>query len=423
MAQSVRQLLRFAKEELTRGEPAAAGAICDQVLAVDPDHPEALHLAGLVSACQGDFDACVRRLERAVSSALPRASWLRNLGVAYSAAGRWRDAALAFERSLVLDPADIPALSACAEALLECGQAEAALALYQRAGRRKPRDADITVGLARTLSYLRRSEEALCVLQAALRRQPRSARLHELLADVYVQQRQYESELRHARIASRLAPRDARLRARLGIAQWNIGDVERSLSNLRTSIRRAPGDHRVHSAYLNVLLHHSAHSGEGILEQSRQWADVHCRAEPPRKRFANEKNPDRKLRIGYLSGEFATLPSHFFLYPILNNHDHSRFTIYAYHSRPERDAWTAEFERTCDRWRDVRHNSDREIADMVRRDRIDILVDCSGHYSCNRLLVFAERPAPVQVTFPNYPATTGLSAVDYILTDEWTSPP
>ena len=116
------------------------------------------------------------------------------------------------------------------------------------------------------------------------------------------------------------------------------------------------------------------------------------------------------------------MPSYYFLYPLLAAHDRSSVEVCCFHSRPESDDFTSNLRRASDQWRDVSSQSDDDLAREIRRNRIDILVDCSGHYPYNRLLAFARKSAPVQVAYPNYPGTTGLSAFDAILTDEWTTP-
>jgi predicted O-linked N-acetylglucosamine transferase (SPINDLY family) len=104
-------------------------------------------------------------------------------------------------------------------------------------------------------------------------------------------------------------------------------------------------------------------------------------------------------------------------------HDHEQFEIFCYSDVLRPDATTARIQASCDVWREVRPLADHELAQQVRNDRIDILVDLTGHIAGNRLLTFARKPAPVQVTYIGYHNTTGLSAMDYRLTDDWSDPP
>jgi predicted O-linked N-acetylglucosamine transferase (SPINDLY family) len=129
------------------------------------------------------------------------------------------------------------------------------------------------------------------------------------------------------------------------------------------------------------------------------------------------------LRIGYVSPDFRDHADSFFTVPLLSNHDHGRFEIFCYSQVAHPDALTERQRGYADIWRDIAGLSDQQVADLVRGDRIDVLVDLKVHTADNRLLVFARKPAPVQVTWLGYPGTTGLSAMDYRLTDPYLDPP
>lgn len=130
-----------------------------------------------------------------------------------------------------------------------------------------------------------------------------------------------------------------------------------------------------------------------------------------------------RIRIGYLSGNFCTNPEVFFTLPILRHHDRHHFEVFCYSNVLEPDQYTAKFRSLSEHWRDTSRLTDGEAAQLIRSDRVEILVDLSGHWSTGRLALLALRPAPIQISFPTYPATSGLSAVDYRITDSWTDPP
>ena len=130
----------------------------------------------------------------------------------------------------------------------------------------------------------------------------------------------------------------------------------------------------------------------------------------------------RPLRIGYLTGEFTRGPAYYFIAPLLRFQDPAKTQLIGYHSRGFTDDRTMEFRRSCHRFRDTSLWPAARIVDQIRRDRVDILVDMSGHFDDNRLEVFRHRPAPLSFTFPNYPATTGVPEIDYIFTDRWIDP-
>ena len=153
------------------------------------------------------------------------------------------------------------------------------------------------------------------------------------------------------------------------------------------------------------------------------WAKQH--AEPPTAvapPHENDRNPDRRLRIGYVSAHFCRHAVNYFTEPLIRAHDRNRFEVFCYSDVLAPDEITARLQGAVDHWRETLAVKDERLADMVREDRIDILVDLAGHIGGNRLLVFARKPAPIQVTYIGYQNTTGMSAMDYRLTDERADP-
>src|SRR5262249_23292009 len=130
----------------------------------------------------------------------------------------------------------------------------------------------------------------------------------------------------------------------------------------------------------------------------------------------NSRDAGRRLRIGYISPDFREHVDSFFTIPLLSNIDREQYEIFCYADVQTPDVLTGRLRGYADVWRSIVGFSDQEVADLVRRDRIDILVDLKVHTGNNRLLVFARKPAPVQATWLGYPGTTGLSTIDYRLT-------
>ena len=139
--------------------------------------------------------------------------------------------------------------------------------------------------------------------------------------------------------------------------------------------------------------------------------------------YANDRNPSRRLRIGYLSPDFRTHCFALFASTLLPNHDHERFEIFCYSTVLRPDAITAKLRAHADVWRQVAPLSDSALAEMIRADGIDILIDLSMHMGHARPLVFARKPAPVQAAWFAYPGTTGIWSMDYRLTDPYLDPP
>lgn len=199
--------------------------------------------------------------------------------------------------------------------------------------------------------------------------------------------------------------------------------MDESLAVYRRLVREQPDFSQAYAGYLFLLVL----QGEDPLVVRAahcRWAEAN--AEPLRERgarFANPPDPQRRLRIAYVSADFREHAAASFIEPILAAHDPAGFETYCYSSTEKIDATTAGLRGLTTRWRDVRWENDEAVARMVRADAIDILIDLSGHTSGNRLGVFARKPAPVQLTYLGYPATTGLSAMDYRVSDALLDPP
>jgi predicted O-linked N-acetylglucosamine transferase (SPINDLY family) len=173
------------------------------------------------------------------------------------------------------------------------------------------------------------------------------------------------------------------------------------------------------------MLHfHPAYDAGMIAQEHRRWSSQH--AEPLRQLIEphnNQRSPERRLRLGYVSPNFRDHVVGRNLLPLLLHHDRRQFHITCYSNARHPDALTRQFQQNVDAWQDIVDLSTEQAARQVRADQIDILVDLALHMGGSRLLTFARKPAPVQVTFAGYPGSTGLKAIDYRLSDPYLDPP
>lgn len=138
--------------------------------------------------------------------------------------------------------------------------------------------------------------------------------------------------------------------------------------------------------------------------------------------FENAHTPNKRIRIGYVSPDFREHSVSFFIEPVLSFHDRKQFEIFGYYSNKQYDAVTSRLKAYCDHWSDIYSLHDKQAADLIRSDNIDILIDLSGYTALSRVLIFAYKPAPIQITWIGYPNTTALSAIDYRITDPIADP-
>ena len=202
------------------------------------------------------------------------------------------------------------------------------------------------------------------------------------------------------------------------------GKPQEAALSLRKALSLEPQSAELHSALLYALHFHPEYDAKKLLEEHLAWARRHARPLAAQiQPHANDRRPDRRLRVGYVSPDFNSHPVGRLIGPLLAQHDRSKFEIIAYADVPAPDEVTAGLRKLVDRWYGVAGMSHADLAQKIRGDRVDILVDLAQHSGRNRMLVFARKPAPVQVAWLGYPGTTGLAAMDYRITDPYLDPP
>lgn len=204
----------------------------------------------------------------------------------------------------------------------------------------------------------------------------------------------------------------------------NQGRLDEALELFRRGSELNPDDIDQQSNFLYTLSYKPHPNVREIFNWHKQFGQRHERAiapMPPRARVDGVR-ADQRLRIGYVSADFRQHAVAHFIEPVLAAHDAKRFEIFCYYNYPVSDAVTLRFEKLAHHWRVIANRSDEDVANMIRVDGIDILVDLAGHTPLNRLRVFARKPAPVQASWIGYSSTTGLTRMDYRITDTVSDP-
>jgi protein O-GlcNAc transferase len=202
------------------------------------------------------------------------------------------------------------------------------------------------------------------------------------------------------------------------------GNVEEALDRFQDLIEEGPTVHE-YSGFLIALHYPAGIHPEAIRDEHLrfgEWLEAPIRSR--RSAHANDRDPQRRLRVGYVSPDFARHPRTVFFRALAREHDSREVEQFYYSTTQREDRVTAEFRAIAgEGWRDIRNLSDEQAANLIREDRIDILVDLAGHCGAHRLAVFAHKPAPIQFTWLGWPDTTGLAAIDYRITDALADPP
>ena len=341
------------------------------------------------------------------------------IAVRHHLEGRLAEATALYQQIIAVQPGHVEAVHYLGVLMYQTGHLEQALALIQRALALAPNHAVAHMNLGNVLKDHDRFEEAITSYQRAIQLQPDMAEAHNNLGDILRQVDQYEESVAACREAIRLNPKLPEAWSNLAAVMAARGHVDEAEIAYRSSLQLRP-DPFVHSGLLFTLLMLPRASDEGIDEELALWNEHYCKPFRPFLRpHTNDRDPERRLRIGYVSPDFYEHVVAGNILPLFKNHDHSRFEIVCFSRTLRPDHMTETFRRLSDGWWDTVEMDDETLAELVRRERIDVLVDLTQHCTGHRLLAFARKPAPVQVSYVGYPASTGLETIEYRISDRW----
>ena len=420
---TIQQAFELALQQHQAGRLAEAEAIYRQILVVEPRHADALHLLGVIAHQVSRSAVAVDLIRQAIAIAPENPAFHSNLAAALSELRRIDEAIAASRRAIQLKPDYPEAHTILANALTQQGQLGEAIDACNTAIQLKPDNPEAHNNLGNALAQQGGLDEAICAYSHAIRIRPVFAEAFCNLGNVLRGKGQMDEAIAACSQAIQLKPDCPVAYNNLGNAFKDAGRLNEAIECYRRAMVLMPDDSSMHSNLIYTLIFSPAHDAASICEESRCWDR---RFAKPLRKFhrahANDRIPKLRLRIGYISPDFCRHVVCHFLTPLLEAHDHAEFEIYCYASVMRPDKVTERLRKTADMWRDVLAMPDETLAERIREDRIDILVDLTQHTAANRLLVFARKPAPVQVAWLGYPGTCGLSAMDYRLTDACMEP-
>jgi predicted O-linked N-acetylglucosamine transferase (SPINDLY family) len=361
------------------------GFLCEEVTVSAGQFSEfSAEIEGLIAS--GRWGEVLRRCTEFVGEEPDCAKAWHWAGIAHGRQGAHAEALVAFDEALRLEPDNGLLLYNRGTSLGQAGEVGEALSVLSRAVGLEPHYAPLRCNYGALLSQIGESAKAIEQLEVALQLNPEYAEAYNNAGNALRDQGRIDEAVRMYQEA-------------LGLRRdYNVA----------------------HSNLLLCLCYQSRFGPERVLAEHLRWGARFAKVPPMD--LADHK-PGDVLRIGYVSADFRMHSVAFFVEPVIERHDRSRFEIFCYSDGEREDAVTRRLQGAADHWRTISGLDDQQSAGLIAADQIDLLVDLGGHTAHNRLSMFALRPAPVQVTWLGYPNTTGMSQVDYRLVDQWTDPP
>jgi predicted O-linked N-acetylglucosamine transferase (SPINDLY family) len=427
----------------------------ERCLAIRPDHVEACNNLGAIYAANSLWEQASSCYRRALQLRPDYADACNNLALALINQCKPDEAEPHLRHALKVHPGHAEAHNNLGLVRRQQGRADEAVASFREALRLKPQFAAAHFNLGSALQDRGRLDEAAAAYQHGLHLQPDYSRAHSNLGVVLGKQGKLNEAVASYRRALQIEPDNAEAFNNLGVALQYLGELDQAMECHRQAVQlkadyadaftnlgsifkeqgklREAVDHydkaiqcrpdanSVRSNRLVCLNYDPDISPELLFEEHRRWAEVQAR--PAATRHESDRDPDRRLRIGYLSPDFRRHAVAHFLTPLFAHHDRHQVEVFCYAEITAPDSTTAQLQARADGWRWTSGLDDPDVATQIRSDRIDLLVDLAGHTAGNRLTVLAWKPAPVQITYLGYPSTTGLATIDYRLTDAVADPP
>ena len=453
---TVREVFELAVSHQQAGRLAEAEKIYRQILGRFPTNPELLNNLAALLLQVGRFSESLTLARKALDTKPQFAEAHFVAGVAMMRLSDAPGAITALQAALNLRPNYVEAMSALATSLQLDGQIDRGIDLLQQAIALRPGFSEAHNNLGNLLREQNREADAYAAYQRALTLTPNDVEVLNNLGTLLESNGNYPEAITYFRRAISIRPDFAPAHYNLGNALQKSGDVDAAIASHQRAVSQKPdlaeawinlGNAQCESGRVDAALESYQHAREAgltarlastplyamhydprntprdLFTAHRKWNEQYAAPIARNPVHRNDPSPDRRLKIGYVSADLGNHPVGRFMEPLLANHDAAAVELFVYAGTLKSDSLTERLKVRVSQWRHVRHLNDQRLAQLVTDDQIDILVDLTMHATNSRLLMFARKPAPIQMTYLAYPGTTGLSQMDYRLTDPYIDPP
>lgn len=447
------QKLQQALQHHHAGRVAEAEILYRQILKEEPGNADALHLLGVASIAQGLHQAAIEFIGQAIRIAPKNAAYHSNLGLALTSLGWLAEAVASIRQAIALQPDFAEAYINLSEALRQFQQFDQSVQAARSAVELRPDSGGAYASLGSALRAAEKIQEAIEAYQQATRLTPDLVQAWSGLGVTLVLDRQYESAGEAFRMLTRLRPdwaepfgylggclrrldriddavfafqQSVQIKPQLADA-WNDlgsalrdrGDLDEAIEAYRQAMESNPALIGAHSNLIHAMYFHPAADASSIEQEHARWRQKYATDDHARyTSHPNDRDPNRPLKIGYVSAHFFDHPDARRVLPLLEAHQSDRVIVHCYASVRRPDAMTERHQRAAPVWRDVLDRTDAELAEIIHADQVDILVDLSLHSAHNRMPTFVRKPAPLQLSWLGYPGDCGLASIDAWIGDD-----
>ncbi len=416
--------LKLADAYSESGALTEAIAAYRRAIEIEPDNAAAHNNLGHALLDREQYDEAAVAYGQAIELRPEAAEPYNNRGNALRNQGRPGEAVDSYRRAIELRTGYAMAHDNLGNALRDLGRLDEAVAMHRRAIGLAPAYAAAHNNLGISLKEQGEAAAAVGEFLRAIELKPDFAAAHNNLGTVLILQGKPSEAEAAARRAIGIEPDYAEAYNTFGDALMALGEIDRALAAFRRAVEVKPSHAGLHSNLIFLMCHDARIPFVDILAEARRWDETHAAPLAALARpHANDPDPERRLRVGYVSPDFRGHAMSYFVEPLIAHHDARVVEVFCYADVARPDAVTARCREHADCWRPTVGLGDEALAELIRADGIDILVDLAGHTAGSRLRAFAGRPAPVQVShLAALGQTTGLAAMDYVLTDPGFTP-
>ena len=421
METNISEILSEAMQKHKNGQHDQSIALYKKVLEMAPENPDALYFLGIVYCELENFEAGIKLITKAIEILPDYYLYHINLGHIFYKQEQFQNAIHHFQKSLELEKDNADIFYHIATCYVKLKDYPSAINYYNSAIQINPFMYQAHLDLGVVLQETGKLEDACKHYQKASLINPDASDPYFNIGLICEKAYRFVSAISYYKAAIKRNPLNFNMNKNIAYAFAEIAEIEEAMIHYRTAIQINPDNRQIQNSYLASLNFLPDLSPEFIASEYNRFSENDNKIKNERLQF--KSNRSEKIRIGYVSPDFRLHPMAFYVETLIKHYNRKKFKVVCYNDTHTPDNITEYFSKLPDRWYNTADMCDDEIITLIKKNKIDILIDLAGRSLGNRLTVFSQKAAPIQMTYVGFKNTTGLKAIDYKITDKWADPP